>query len=50
MWEGEIDLLGAVRDGAIELQGARWLVRALPHWLEYSEVAPLVRATRGPAT
>lgn len=49
MWEGEIDLLSAVRDGTIELRGARWIVRGLPRWFMYSEVAPIVRATHGAA-
>lgn len=47
MWEGEIDLLSAVRDGTIELRGARWIVQGLPRWFMYSEVAPLVRASQG---
>ena len=46
MWEGEIDLLDAVRAGAIGLTGARWIVRGLPGWLRLSPVAPTVRAAR----
>ncbi len=47
MWEGEIELLAAVRSGLIELSGPRWIVRGLPRWLELSPVAPMVRAARG---
>jgi DNA-binding HxlR family transcriptional regulator len=46
MWEGEIDLLDAVRAGSIELSGPRWIVRGLPRWLQLSPVAPIVRAAR----
>ncbi|HEY3139579.1 MAG TPA: helix-turn-helix domain-containing protein [Acidimicrobiales bacterium] len=49
VWEGEIDLLDAVRQGSIELSGPRWIVRGLPRWLEYSPVAPMVRAARAPS-
>jgi DNA-binding HxlR family transcriptional regulator len=49
MWEGEIELLDAVRAGAIALTGARWVVRGLPTWLQLSPVAPVVRAARAPA-
>jgi DNA-binding HxlR family transcriptional regulator len=48
MWEGEIDLLDAVRAGDIDLTGARWVVRGLPDWLRLSPVAPIVRAARQP--
>ena len=48
MWEGEIELLDAVRAGSIELTGARWIVRGLPDWLRLSPVAPMVRAARQP--
>ncbi|RZS36613.1 HxlR family transcriptional regulator [Herbihabitans rhizosphaerae] len=46
MWEGEIELLDAVRAGSISLTGARWIVRGLPAWLRLSPVAPTVRAAR----
>ncbi|HEV2782820.1 MAG TPA: helix-turn-helix domain-containing protein [Actinophytocola sp.] len=46
MWEGEIELRDAIRDGAITLTGARWIVRGLPDWLLLSPVAPHVRAAR----
>jgi DNA-binding HxlR family transcriptional regulator/putative sterol carrier protein len=46
MWEGEVDLLDAVRAGTIELTGPRWVVRGLPEWLKLSPVAEHVRAAR----
>lgn len=46
VWEGEIDLLDAVRSGAADLTGARWIVAGLPRWLMYSPVAPFVRVVR----
>jgi DNA-binding HxlR family transcriptional regulator len=46
MWEGEIELLDAVRAGDISLTGARWIVRGLPTWLQLSPVATIVRATK----
>lgn len=46
MWEGEVDLLDAVRAGTIELTGPRWVVRGLPDWLKLSPVAEYVRAAR----
>ncbi|GLY52988.1 helix-turn-helix domain-containing protein [Lentzea sp. NBRC 102530] len=46
MWEGEVDLLDAVRAGAIELTGSRWVVRGLPDWLKLSPVAEIVRGAR----
>jgi DNA-binding HxlR family transcriptional regulator len=46
MWQGETDLLSAMRDGTIQLHGARWVVSGLPRWFEYSPVAPFVRAAR----
>jgi DNA-binding HxlR family transcriptional regulator len=46
MWEGEVDLLDAVRAGSIELTGTRWVVRGLPEWLKLSPVAEHVRAAR----
>jgi DNA-binding HxlR family transcriptional regulator len=47
MWLGEIDLRAAVRAGAIDLTGTRWVVRGLPEWLRLSPVADYVRAARG---
>lgn len=49
MWEGEIQLLDAIRTGDINLTGTRWVVRGLPTWLRLSPVAPIVRAAREPA-
>lgn len=46
MWLGEIDLLGAVRDGTIGLSGTRWVVRGLPRWFGYSPVAPMLKKAR----
>ncbi|SDP03616.1 winged helix-turn-helix transcriptional regulator [Lentzea jiangxiensis] len=46
MWEGEFELLDAVRAGTIELTGSRWVVRGLPRWLELSPVAEHVRAAK----
>jgi len=46
MWLGEIELLDAVRAGAIALTGARWIVRGLPEWLRMSPTADAVRAAR----
>ena len=46
MWEGEIELLDAVKGGSIELAGPRWITRGLPRWLQLSPVAPYVRAAR----
>jgi DNA-binding HxlR family transcriptional regulator/putative sterol carrier protein len=46
MWSGDVDLLSAVQDGRLELQGARWIVRGLPHWFRYSPLATQVRAAR----
>lgn len=46
MWEGEIELLDAVRAGDIDLTGTRWVVRGLPDWLRASPVASIVRAAR----
>jgi DNA-binding HxlR family transcriptional regulator len=44
VWLGECDLLAAVKDGVVELHGARWVVAGLPEWLLYSPAAPYVRA------
>jgi DNA-binding HxlR family transcriptional regulator len=46
MWEGEIELLDAVRAGAIALTGARWVIKGLPTWLRLSPIASTVRAAR----
>lgn len=46
MWNGQTDLLAAMRDGTIELQGARWIVRGLPKWLQLSPIAAFVREAR----
>ncbi|WP_218133736.1 winged helix-turn-helix transcriptional regulator [Lentzea fradiae] len=46
VWEGEFELLDAVRAGTVELTGARWVVRGLPRWLRLSPVAEHVRAAR----
>jgi DNA-binding HxlR family transcriptional regulator len=46
MWEGEIELLDAVKAGSIEFSGPRWIVSGLPRWLQLSPVAPHVRAAR----
>jgi DNA-binding HxlR family transcriptional regulator len=46
MWNGQTDLLGAIRNGTIELEGARWIVRGLPRWFQYSPIASLVRVAR----
>ncbi|MFD9700735.1 winged helix-turn-helix transcriptional regulator [Lentzea sp. NPDC059081] len=48
VWEGEFELLDAVRAGAVELTGPRWVVRGLPDWLKLSPVAETVRAARVP--
>lgn len=46
MWEGEVDLLDAVKVGDIELTGPRWVVSGLPRWLRLSPIAPIVSAAR----
>jgi len=46
VWEGERDLFEALRDETIELQGARWVVRGFPQWIQFSPVEPYVRAER----
>jgi len=48
MWEGEIELLDAMRAGDIALTGHRRVVSGLPRWLQLSAVAPIVRAVREP--
>ena len=47
VWEGEIDLLDAVKAGDVALSGTRRVVAALPGWLALSPVVPYVRAARG---
>jgi DNA-binding HxlR family transcriptional regulator len=44
VWMGELELYDAVRAGAIDLTGARWIVRGLPTWLRMSPMAGNVRA------
>jgi DNA-binding HxlR family transcriptional regulator len=46
LWEGEIDLLDAVRAGEVQVSGDRWVVSRLPDWLQLSPVVPYVRAAR----
>lgn len=46
MWEGEVELLDAVKAGTIDLSGPRWIVAGLPRWLQLSPIAPIVRAAR----
>jgi DNA-binding HxlR family transcriptional regulator/putative sterol carrier protein len=46
VWEGEIDLLDAMRRGELELHGPRHVVQNLPRWFALSPVAPIVRAAR----
>jgi len=47
MWEGEVEFLDAVKAGSIEFAGPRWIVSGLARWLQFSPVAPYVRAARG---
>jgi DNA-binding HxlR family transcriptional regulator len=49
MWEGEVEFLDAVKAGSIEFSGPRWIVSGLARWLQFSPVAPYVRAARAPA-
>jgi DNA-binding HxlR family transcriptional regulator len=46
MWEGEVEFLDAVKAGSIECSGPRWIVSGLARWLQFSPVAPYVRAAR----
>ena len=46
VWEGEIDLLDAMRQGELELHGQRHVVQNLPRWFALSPVAPIVREAR----
>jgi len=50
VWEGEIDLLDAMRQGVLDLQGPRRIVQGLPRWFLFSPVAPIVRAVRSAAS
>jgi DNA-binding HxlR family transcriptional regulator len=50
VWEGEIDLLDAMRQGLLDLQGPRRIVQGLPRWFLFSPVAPIVRAVRSAAS
>jgi DNA-binding HxlR family transcriptional regulator/putative sterol carrier protein len=49
VWEGEIDLLDAMRQGLLELQGPRAIMQALPRWFLFSPIEPIVRAVRAGA-
>jgi DNA-binding HxlR family transcriptional regulator len=49
VWEGEIDLLDAVRSGEADISGSRRIVSRLPEWLALSPVVPYVRAARAGA-
>ena len=49
MWEGEVEFLDAVKAGSIEFSGPRWIVSGLARWLQFSPVAPYVRAARASA-
>lgn len=44
LWEGEIELLDAMRMGHLTVDGPRWAVRDLARWLPSSPVVPYVRA------
>ena len=46
VWNGRIDLLDAMRQGLLELQGPRHIVQGLPRWFELSPVAHYVQAAR----
>jgi DNA-binding HxlR family transcriptional regulator len=46
VWTGRSELLAVVRQGDAAVQGARWVVAALPRWLQNSPAAPYVRAAR----
>jgi DNA-binding HxlR family transcriptional regulator/putative sterol carrier protein len=50
VWNGRIDLLEAMRQGLLELEGPRHIVRGLPRWFELSPVAHYVQAARAMAT
>ena len=46
VWMAEVDYAAAIRCGDLSIEGPRALVRALPGWLMWSPMAPLVRAER----
>jgi hypothetical protein len=46
VWIARIDYHAAVRCGDLSVEGPRALVRALPSWLMWSPMAPIVRAER----
>lgn len=46
VWLAQVDYQAAIRCGELSVDGPRALVRALPGWLMWSPMAPLVRAER----
>jgi DNA-binding HxlR family transcriptional regulator len=46
VWVARMDYDAAVRSGELSVEGPRALVRALPSWLMWSPMAPIVRAER----
>jgi DNA-binding HxlR family transcriptional regulator len=46
VWMAQVDYDAAIRSGDLSVEGPRALVRALPGWLMWSPMAPLVRAER----
>ena len=46
VWLQQVDYDAAIRCGDLSVEGPRALVRALPGWLMWSPMAPLVRAER----
>lgn len=44
VWLGRLSFEGALRVGALAVEGPSMLVRAFPRWLEWSPMAPAVRA------
>ena len=46
VWLAQLDYDAAIRCGELSVEGPRELVRALPGWLMWSPMAPLVRAER----
>ncbi len=46
VWAAQLDYDAAIRSGELTVEGPRELVRALPGWLMWSPMAPLVRAER----
>lgn len=49
VWLGRLPLETALRAGTVLIEGQSALVRAFPHWLEWSPMAPAVRAAAEPA-